>query len=379
MSRKQALTALSLTLAVAMLASPASALDDGLEDPNGCSGPYGDVHNGEVIVLPAGLPPSSDSPPIYTYDPTTGQLMSNNVYQCQYGHWVLVTSALEAPLTVAPDATSVTVPEGSAASMTGTYQYAGEEPLILEASFGIITDLGDGTWSWTSTPDDGPATSTVRITVTAGANQASTGFDLTVDNVAPIVASVVPSSAIALTGQPVTFRGTATDPSGADTTAGFSWSFDGPVTFDTCGSRTVDATATDKDGSVSAPATSTAFEVVDARFEAPLTPGARNVVRAGQIVPVRLSVGCDGIAVGGLAPGISLVKGDVDPATSSDDPALIVPSADATGENTGAMHQVGDSYLYNLRVPDGPSGILYTVRVRPAAGTAPLNVVLQLR
>jgi len=377
MARKHLLVALGATLALTLLASPARGADNDLEDPNGCGGPFGTGHQGDVITLPPGVQPDIYTPVTYAVDAYGNPL--NNTYQCVGGHWVLITSALEVGLSVAVDHASVTTAEGSSATMTGTYQYAGEEPLGVTASFGTATDNGDGTWSWSGTPDDGPATQPVTITAMAGTHQATTAFDLAVTNVAPTVTSLEPSTAIALTGQPVTFTGIATDPSGPDTTAGFTWSFDAPVVFDTCGSHTLDATATDKDSGVSESATSSPVQVVDAGFGAPLTPGAYNIVRAGQVVPVRVAVGCDGISTTGLSPAISLVRGDVDPETSSDDPSLLVPAANAPGETTGVMRDVGGSYLYNLRVPDAPSGSLFTIRVRPTAGAAPLSALLQLR
>jgi hypothetical protein len=378
MSRRHVLIALAATTALILLASPARGADDDLEDPNSCSGVYSsdDVPSGSVVVVPTGTSPTNVPGPVVVVN---GQPQSN-VYMCVGGHWIWAGTALEIGLRVLPDALSVTVAEGAPATMTGTYAGADETiPVSLEASVGVVTAAADGTWSWSSTPDDGPGTVPVTITATAGDQQATAAFDLVVTNVAPTVTSVAPTSPIALVGQTVDFTGEATDPSDADTAAGFSWSFEDAVVFDSCGSHTVEATATDKDGGVSEPATSTAVDVVEASFATPLVPGARNLVRAGQVVPVRVVVGCDGTLLSGLAPTVSLVTGDVDPETTGDDPALVVPAADAAGDTTGVMREVDDGYLYNLRVPTGPSGTLYTIRVRPAAGAGPLSAVLQVR
>ena len=157
-----------------------------------------------------------------------------------------------------------------------------------------------------------------------------------------------------------------------------------PVTrtrsFSECGSATVTATATDKDGGTSAAATSAAVDVVEAAFEAPLTGEGYNLVRASQVVPVRLQIGCGAAAAAGLSPSIQLLSGDVDPTTDADDPAKLIPTTDASADTGTVMRSAGGSYVYNLRVPKAPSGSLFTVRIRPFAGsTSAVYAVLQLR
>src|SRR2546423_2906317 len=116
---------------------------------------------------------------------------------------------------------------------------------------------------------DGPATPTVKVQVTDDGGLTDVAqTTVTISNVAPTVTSLTPSSPNALVGQAVTFTGAATDPSGPDTTAGFTWAFDAgsgfgafgangfPATFSTCGTHTVDAMARDKDRGTSAALTS---------------------------------------------------------------------------------------------------------------------------
>src|SRR5439155_17159720 len=98
----------------------------------------------------------------------------------------------------------------------------------------------------------------------------------------PTITLLTASPANALTGQSVTFTGTATDPSGPDTTAGFTWAFDtgagfgafgsNPIvtSYTSCGTYTVDATARDKDGGVSTPFTSDAVQVYGGSVIPPL-------------------------------------------------------------------------------------------------------------
>ena len=129
---------------------------------------------------------------------------------------------------------------------------------------------------------------------------------------------------------------------------------------------------------MSEPFTSPAVQVVEASFKAPLTSGARNVVKAGQVVPVKMAVGCSGTNIAGLTPSIRLLAGDVDPETRSDDPALTVPTSVATADTSGVMRPVAGGYLYNLKVPKSAAGTMYTVRVSPVEGVA-VQVVLEVR
>ena len=137
--------------------------------------------------------------------------------------------------------------------------------MTLTASSGTIAqDNAAGTWRWTATGPDGPATSTVTVTATDSANLAATAsFTFTVANVAPTVsANATPGEDTA-----VSFSFTAADPSSVDQAAGFAWTIDygdgsavqsvasgtasplpGAHTYPHPGAYSVTATATDKDG-----------------------------------------------------------------------------------------------------------------------------------
>lgn len=293
---------------------------------------------------------------------------------------------------VAADNATVAVDEASPASNSGTFSDADGDTVTLSASVGTVTDTGSGTWSWSLTPSDGPADSqTVTITADDGTDTGTATFALQVSNVAPTITSLTPSAGTVLTGQPVTFTGQATDPSGPDTTAGFTWSFDGgsygpsntfTTTYASCGSNDVTALAQDKDGGVSAPFTSTAVVALDSAFLPPLQAGSYNKVKGGQVIPVKINVGCDGALASGLSPAIQLLSGDVDPSTDPGDGSSNVATESVSSADTsGIMRAADGQYIYNLLVPSGAAGTKYTVRVQPtgtAAGGA-RYVVIQLR
>src|SRR5215216_5683993 len=139
-----------------------------------------------------------------------------------------------------------------------------------------------------------------------------------VSNVAPTLTGLGSSSQNALAGtlNPVTFTPTATDASPRDLAAGFTWQWTidggayGPVGganqlyFSTCGTHTVEAQATDKDGGVSAtsPQATQSVSVYDGAFSPPLVDGSTNMVQRGQVLPVMISIGCGTTNLTDLTP-----------------------------------------------------------------------------
>jgi hypothetical protein len=360
---------LALVLGLVGAMTPAAA-EDNMEvpPPAGCAITFGgpELPTGSVFPFPPGFPVPG------------GSSAAGGTYLCIDGRWVLVQPTIGpggpifmagAPL-IGVDAAAVTVEEGDLATNDGTWEYFGEEPVVLSASVGTVVG-SPSSWSWSYTPDDGPADSqTVSVYASAGERVNEVRFDLVVDNVAPTMTTVDPDRDLALVGDTVSFTAAAADPSAVDTASGFSFAFDGvagenpsEVAFDTCGSKTVSVTASDKDGGVSEAFTSTGVVVVDAGFAPPLQAGVDNLVQAGQVVPVRVWAGCDGLFESGLAPRI----------------ALLGPGGSVLNSG-GVMAEVGHSYLYRLRVPTGPAGTRFTVEVEPfAGGDDVLAAVLQLR
>ena len=285
------------------------------------------------------------------------------------------------------------VDEGSSVTLTAS----GSDPEGGALSYAWDLD-NDGTFetpgqSVSFSPDDGPSTPIVTVRATDDVGLASTAqATVTVANVAPTVTALTATPMNGLVGQGVTFTGTATDPSAADTGAGFSWAFDtgggfgafGPngfvASFSVCGTYTADAKARDKDGGVSAAFTSAPVHVYDGDVLPPLTTGAYNVVQRGQVVPVKITVGCNGF-LGGLHPAISIRAGDYDPGVDPGDPSYVVPDTASSADTSGVMREGNQQYVYNLGVPsNGSAGQLYTVLMRPFGGSAPtLYAVLKIR
>lgn len=305
-------------------------------------------------------------------------------------------STNHAPTVVVANA-SVTVDEHSLATNSGTYADQDGDPVSLSADYGTVVKDADGlgTWTWSATPDDGPSDSRSVVTITAsdGSLQGTGTFSLGVNNVPPTVTSLTPNVSQVLVGSPVTFTGAATDPSNADTAAGFNWSFNGgawaaagantfTTTFTTCGVNTVTAQAKDKDGGLSNTLTSDSVSAFSGHYLPPLTEGIYNSVQKGQVVPVKISISCNGANMTGLVPKIQLLSGELDPSTDTGDPTANVTTASVSNaDTTGQMRPIDGGYIYNLAVPSASAGTLYTVRVQPfgSAAGGSMYIVIKIR
>jgi hypothetical protein len=168
---------------------------------------------------------------------------------------VQVAPVNDAPrVTLAVEAASIA--EGGATSLTATATDVDGDKLTYSWSASAGT-LSDSDSSATLSVDDGPAVSTVQVTVSDGTDSAIASQDVVVTNVAPTVTLKAVAGAW---GVQLPFAATISDPSAADRAAGLSptWFFDGaPVpgartthAFDAPGSYRVTFTATDKDGAL---------------------------------------------------------------------------------------------------------------------------------
>lgn len=103
----------------------------------------------------------------------------------------------------------------------------------------------------------------------------------------------------------------------------------------------------------------------------PLTSGALNLVQKGQVVPVKMTIGCNGFLCS-LHPAISIRAGDYDPNVDPSDPSYVVPDIASSADTCGVMREGNAQYMYNLGVPSNATvGQLYTVLIRPFGGSAP--------
>jgi hypothetical protein len=232
-----------------------------------------------------------------------------------------------------------------------------------------------------------------------------------VSNVAPTLTGLSSSSQNALAGtdNPVTFTPMATDVSPIDLAAGFSWrwAIDGgaygpfgavnantfnvggannQLYFSTCGTHTVEAQASDKDGGVSAesPQATQSVSVYNGAFNPPLVDGSTNMVQRGQVVPVEISIGCTTTNLTNLTPHIQLLSGNVSPESESGRTTVTTTSVLAA-DTDQTMRPVDGGYVYNLQVPSNAAANQeFTILVNPFGPTADhaatgMYVVIEIR
>jgi Bacterial Ig-like domain (group 3)/PKD domain len=200
-----------------------------------------------------------------------GVVPMNGSFECWYARAGYSVSLSRSPSGVPPmtaDSLYVTVDEGQIASNTGSWNWElGQGIPSVSASVGSVTQSGgtsSGTWSWSFATTDGPAQSQlvpVNLAYSDGAT-VSALFLLTVTNVAPGVSiNGAPTSSPENTA--ISLTSTVTDPSTADTAAGFTYAWsvtknggafasgtnsNFSFTPDASGTYVVTLNATDKDG-----------------------------------------------------------------------------------------------------------------------------------
>jgi hypothetical protein len=294
-------------------------------------------------------------------------------------------TAANAPPAVDDAAANVTGHEGDTLTANGSFSDPDGDPISIGGSgVGHVTDHHDGTWSWSFTPND-DGNGSVKVTASDGfGGTVSDTFTWSSANVAPSIVSLIPDTRKVLSGADVTWTAVATDPGTADT---FTWWFDGgggfagglrttyTRSYDDCGTYALHARIEDDDGG-SAQATSDAtVTVVRAAALSPVDPGGSTAVNTGQVLPVKVFVGC-GAFQNDLQPTIDLLfHGESYAAETT-----------SSADRPGVMRANQGQYQYNLRVPRSLGGVdlakgdLVTVRVRPfGPDGGALRIVLQIR
>jgi hypothetical protein len=363
------------------------------------TGTWSDANAGDMVDLSASVGNVTKNPDgtwSWSYDTTDGPDENQTVTITADDGTTTSTTSFTltvnnvAPTTTLSTANPTSVNENSTTEHTYSYTIAdpGADTVSSVQTSCDTNGTKVGSDSFTNTGgsfkckfDDGTKQSTVSAGATDSDSLAGTADTQTVDiaNVAPSISGISASVQNALANKNVTFTGSATDVSNADTAAGFSWQWskDGgayaegsnsfSTSFSTCGSHSVSAKATDKDGGTSAAVSSDSVNVYNASFSPPVDAAPFvNTVQKGRVIPVKISVSCNG-NIANLSPSIQLLSGDKTDGSETTADEIETYSV-SNADSTGVMRAVDGGYIYNLRVPD-VANAHYTVRVNPFGGS----------
>jgi len=400
-------------------------VDEGQTASN--TGTWSDANAGDTVNLSASVGDvvkNTDGTWSWSYDTTDGPDNSqtvtitatdNNGASSNTTFSLTVNNV--APTTTLAAANPISVNESS--TTEHTYSYSISDPGTDTVS-SVLTSCGtngskvtssdsntDTSGSFKCKFDDGNKLSDVSAQAT-DSDTAAGNTDtqsVNISNVNPSISGITASVQNALAGKNVTFTGSATDVSAADTSAGFfwQWSTDGinygpslpspflvpntysnqyTTSFSSCGTKSVSARATDKDLGTSAAATSPSVNVYNASYLSPLNEGAYNTVQAGRVVPVKISIGCAS-SLTGLQPSIQLLKGEQDGGESTTGTDNVETLSVSSADQTGIMRAIDGGYIYNLQVPStAKANDLFTIRVNPFGGnnaSSNMYIILKIR
>ena len=228
------------------------------------TGTFSDPGNDSVTLSASvgSVAPGLDGSWNWTFDTTNGPDESQTVtITADDGTTTSTTSFVltvnNLPPIVTVDEVSVTVDEGQAATMSGTFSDPGGDGVTIAASVGIITQQVDGTWHWSLATTD-PAVESQTITITATDDddaEVITSFEVLIENLPPQVAANQTSVEVN-EGGTATATGTFSDPGNDSVTlsasvgnvapgldGSWNWSFD--TTNGPDESQTVTITADD--------------------------------------------------------------------------------------------------------------------------------------
>jgi hypothetical protein len=151
-----------------------------------------------------------------------------------------------------------------------------------------------------------------------------------------------------------------------DATGRFSGSHEYAVGC-TAGAATV--TVTDDDAGSASQTLSAAgsIERYSVGWKAPLKDGIRNIVKLGNVIPVKLSVvDCHGVAVTGKSLSIKVITGDVYHEVDDADYVFVESTSVSGADTTGFMRQADGMYMYNQATKGLSTGLPYTIVIKDA-------------
>ncbi len=136
-------------------------------------------------------------------------------------------------------------------------------------------------------------------------------------------------------------------------------------------------TVTDDDGGTTVYTYAGGLDHYVVAFQAPIQDGVRNIVKQGNVIPVKLQItNCSGQPVLGKTLSIGYVAGDV--YDDADAGSLVVTDSVSGADTTGFMRSVDSKYMYNLATKTLSPTMPYTVVIRePSTNLFVASFVIQ--
>ncbi len=134
-----------------------------------------------------------------------------------------------------------------------------------------------------------------------------------------------------------------------------------------CVLEPISVRVTDDDGGffVHQLAQANSLGVYTVEFMAPLKGGARNVVKLGNVIPVKLVIrDCEGNLVTGRSLSIWVVAGILDPQNVAGATDLEVATSVSAADTTGVMRFANGHYMYNLSTKGLGPALPYTIVIK---------------
>ena len=156
-------------------------------------------------------------------------------------------------------------------------------------------------------------------------------------------------------------------------------SFTGTYTFGPgCVLEPISVRVTDDDGGffVHQLADANSLGVYTVEFMAPLKDGARNVVKLGNVIPVKLVIrDCQGNLVTGRSLSIWVVAGILNAEDVTAATELVEATSVSAADTTGMMRFINGHYMYNLATKGLSTGLPYTIVIKDGDLVAATAVV----